>query len=282
MNRRIILAVALALTLAPQTFAAPTWLKDVAAAQKAAKAKNQLILVDMFADWCGWCHRFEREVFPAEAFQKATNDIVLLRLNTEDGKEGTQFAQKFGVTSLPTFLLLTPDLTMAGMIRGYSPAPDFVRMLGETRQKHQQFLTRVKNEANLGKDYMGRLELAKEFTSRSAFNESDLRLRKLVAEKGVPVAIRDEAYYQLAVSQVMQSKFDDAVKTIAQLTSLSRLGESVEHARLLRAEIYMQQGKLAAARDEFLQFKAAFPNSPLNRNVDQVLPEIEKRLGGNN
>jgi thioredoxin-related protein len=280
LKRRIIVAAVLALTLAPQTFAAGTWLKDVTAAQKAAKAKNQLILVDMFAEWCGWCHRFEREVFPAEAFQKATNDIVLLRLNTEDGAEGTKFAQKFGVTSLPTFLLLTPDLTMAGMIRGYSPATEFVRMLGETRQKHQQFLVRVKNEANLGKDYMGRLELAKEFTSRSAYAESDPRLRKLVAEKGIPPGIRDEAYYQLAVSQVMQAKFDDAIKTIGQLTALSKLGESVEHARLLRGEIYMQQGNLTAARDEFRSFKAMFPNSPLIRNVDQVLPEIEKRLGG--
>jgi thioredoxin-related protein len=280
LKRRIIVAAALALTLAPQTFAAGIWLKDLTAAQKAAKAKNQLILVDMFAEWCGWCHRFELEVFPAEVFQKATNDIILLRLNTEDGAEGTKFAQKFGVTSLPTFLLLTPDLTMAGMIRGYSPATDFVRMLGETRQKHQQFLVRVKNEANLAKDYMGRLELAKEFTSRSAYTDSDTRLRKLVAEKGIPAGIRDEAYYQLAVSQVMQSKFDDAIKTIGQLTSLSKLGESVEHARLLRAEIYMQQGNLTAARDEFRAFKATFPNSPLIRNVDQVLPEIEKRLGG--
>jgi thioredoxin-related protein len=280
LNRRSLFAAVLALALAPQTFAAGTWLKSVDAAQKAAKEKNQLILVDMFAEWCGWCHRFEREVFPSEAFQKATGDLVLLRLDTEDGKEGTQLSRKFGVTSLPTFVLLTPDLTMAGQIRGYAPPAQFAQMLAETRTKHEQFQLRVKNEKNLGKDWVSRLQLAKEFTARSAFDQSEPRLRKLTAEKGIPAAIRDEAYYELALAQVLQGKYVEGAKVIKELNGLSKLGESVERSRLLLGQIYMQQGNLPAARDEFRNFKLTFPNSPLNANIDQVLPELEKRIGG--
>ena len=130
----------MALVLVPHAHAG-TWLKTVAAAQKVAKEKKQLILVDMFAEWCGWCHRFEREVFPSKAFQDATADLVLLRLNTEDGKEGTQMSRKFGVTSLPTFLLLTPELTSAGQIRGYSPPGPFAQKLKETRNAHTTFMS---------------------------------------------------------------------------------------------------------------------------------------------
>jgi Flp pilus assembly protein TadD len=54
----------------------------------------------------------------------------------------------------------------------------------------------------------------------------------------------------------------------------------VERARLLNGQIYMQQGNLVGARDEFRAFKEMFPNSPLIRNVDAVLPELEKRLNG--
>lgn len=279
MKRRILLSAVLALALAPQTFAG-AWLKTVAEAQKVAKEKNRLILVDMFAEWCGWCHRFEREVFPSEVFQKATADIVLLRLDTEDGKEGTQLARKYGVTSLPTFVLLTPDMTMAGQIRGYAPPAKFVEMLKETRTKHDQFMRRVKNEATLGKDWVQRLELAKDFTARMAYDKSEPRLRKLTTEKGVPAAIRDEAFYELAVVFVMQNKYTDAQKVITDLNSLSKLGESVERSRLLLGQIYMQQGNLVRARDEFRAFKERFPNSPLMQNVNQVLPELEKRTGG--
>ena len=271
----------MALVLVPQAFAG-TWLKTVDAAQKVAKEKKQLILVDMFAEWCGWCHRFEREVFPSKAFQDATADLVLLRLNTEDGKEGTQMSRKFGVTSLPTFLLLTPELTSAGQIRGYAPPEPFAQKLKETRKAHTTFMHRVKNEASISKDYFQRLALAQEFTQRNDFAQAEVRLRKLMKEKGVPAAVRDQAYYELAVGYALQNKLTDAQKIIRELLMLSRFGEAVERARLLLGQTYLQQGNLQLARDEFRNFKDLFPESPLMANIDQVLPELEKRLASQN
>lgn len=277
--KRIALIAAFAVLLAPQSFAGAGWIKNVAAAQKAAKAKDRLILVDMFAQWCGWCHRFEAEVFPSEVFQQATDDMVLLRLDTEDGAEGTKMAQRFQITSLPTFLVLTPDLTLAGIIRGYAAPKDFVSMLKDTRSKHDKFLALVASEKTFGKDYQKRLDLAREFNMRSAFTDSESRLKKLTIEKGVPVAIRDQAYYDLAVSQILQKKYADSLATTKALLNLSKSGEPVERAFLLQAQIYMEMGNLAAARDQFRKFKQMFPSSGLNRNVDMVLPDLDRRLG---
>ena len=278
MNRRIVLLVVLALTLTTPAFAGGTWHKSVAAAQKVAKEKNQLILVDMFAQWCGWCHRFEREVFPSEAFQDATKDIVLLRLDTEDKGEGTQYAQKFAVTQLPTFLLLAPDLSLAGMIRGYAPPKDFVVSLNKTRGEFAAFNKRVKDEASIAKDYKQRFELAKEFMSRAAFDKSESRLKKLTTEKGVPQPIRDDAYYHLAMSYAMQNRYDEGLKVIRALHGISKTGDPVERAKLLAGQIYLQQGNLLSAANEFRSFKKAYPNSPLIKNVDMFLPDIERRL----
>jgi len=270
--------IVVALTAAPGLFAGGTWHKTVAAAQKMAKEKNQLILIDMFAEWCGWCHRFEREVFPSQVFQDATKDIVLLRLNTEDGAEGTQIARKYSVTSLPTFVLLDPELSVAGMLRGYAPPNDFVKELKETRKRYTDFQTRVSNEASIAKDPVQRLALAKEFTQRGMYDKADARFRKLTKEKGIPVAIRDEAYYNLAINYVVQSKLNEGMAVIRELTSLSKLGESVERARILAGEIYFQQGNMLGAANELRSFKKAFPNSQLLPNVELLLPEIERRL----
>ena len=278
MNRRLSLVVVVALAAAPQLFAGRVWHKSVAPAQKEAQAKNQLILVDMFAEWCGWCHRFEQEVFPSEAFQNATSDIVLLRLDTEDGKEGTQFAKKYAVTSLPTFLVLAPDLSIAGLLRGYAPPNDFAESLKQTRKQYADFTKRANNEAAIAKDPVQRLALAKEFTQRGVYPKAEDRLKKLTTDKGIPVAIRDDAFYNLAIAYTIQNKLDDALTAIRQLTSLSKLGEPVENARMLAGQIYLQQGNLLSAANEFRSFKKSYPTSPLVPTIDMLLPEIEKKL----
>ena len=55
MKRIISIAALLAVFVVPQADAA--FLKTVAAAQKKAKEKNQLIFVDLFAEWCRRSHR---------------------------------------------------------------------------------------------------------------------------------------------------------------------------------------------------------------------------------
>lgn len=266
------------LFLADSAFAANPWLKSVAAAQKSAAQKKSYILVDMFAEWCGWCHRFEREVFPSQAFQNATDDIVLLRLDTEDGGEGTKMARKYSVTSLPTFLLLNPDLTLAGQIRGYAPPNEFAKMLAQTRQNHASFLERLTTESKYARDYPKRLTLAKELSERFDYGKAEPRLRKLTTEKGVPVATRDEAYYVLAAILAIQEKETESLAVIRQLNTASKSGLAVENSRFLAGQIYLKQGNLKAAANELRGLKTAFPNSPLVPNVDQMLPDIERRL----
>ncbi len=275
--KRIVLLAATCILLAQQ-LSANTWLKSYTAAQKKAKEKNALIFVDLFADWCGWCHKMEEEVFPAEAFQKATENKVLLRLNTEDAGEGTKVSQQFGVTSLPTFLLLTPNGTVAGVIRGYYPAGEFVKALSDTEAKYKEFVKRAATEDSIAKNYDKRLDLAKEFRARYELPESEERFKKLTTEAGVPQKIRDEAYYELALTQVVGKHYDEGLKTIRKFGSVQNKGEPYEKARLLAGDIYVQQGNFQSAVNELRAFKVTFPNSQYVQNVDVVLPQLEQRL----
>jgi len=276
--KRTVLLAATCILLIAQQLSANTWLKSYAAAQKKAKDKNALIFVDLFADWCGWCHKMEEEVFPAEAFQKATENKVLLRLNTEDAGEGTKVSQQFGVTSLPTFLLLTPKGTVAGVIRGYYPANEFVKAISDTESKYKDFVTRAASEDSIATNYDKRLDLAKEFRARYELPESEERFKKLTTEAGVPQKIRDEAYYELALTQVVGKRYDEGLKTIRKFGSVQNKGESYEKARLLAGDIYVQQGNFQSAVNELRAFKVTFPNSQYVQNVDVVLPQLEQRL----
>jgi thioredoxin-related protein len=277
--KRTALLVVAALLFVQQAAASP-WLKDVATAQKKAKEKNQLIFVDLFADWCGWCHRFEQEVIPSQAFQNATDKMVLLRLNTEDGKDGTKFAREYNINSLPTFLVLNPDLVIAGMIKGYVPSAEFPKSLEDVEGKYGDFMKRVADEPNFSKDYAKRFSLAKEFESRAAYAQSETRLHKLLGEPGIPASVRDDAYFELALTQILQKKFDEARKTIARFATLQNKGDAYERSRLLVGDIYMQQGNVVAALNEYRSFRTKYPNSQYNRNLDMMIPQLEKQVGG--
>ena len=277
--KRSALLAAVAVLLVVQQASAGTWLTSLNAAQKRAKERKQLIFVDLFAEWCGWCHKMEQEVFPSEAFQKVTADKVLLRLNTEDGGEGTKLAQQYGINSLPTFLVLTPEMTVAGVISGYFPASAAAKTMTSVETGYSEFKKRVANESSIGGDYQKRLDLAKELRAHYALSDSEKRLRKLTHETGVPTDIRDEAWYQLAVTQAMAKKYDDSLKTLRDFAAVQNKGTAFERSRLLTGDIYVQQGNYSGAITEFKKFKQTFPNSPLIANVDMVLPQLERMSG---
>ena len=278
--RRILLLAALVTVInVPQTFAVAAWTKSVAAAQKAAKADNKMIFVDLFAQWCGWCHKFEADVYPTDQFQKATSKMVLLRLDTEDGAHGTAFAQRYQISSLPTFVVLNHDMTVIGLIRGYAPAPDFVKMLDGTIAKYKSFQKLVSTETTFSKDYEKRFELAKEFRLRQDYNKSEPRLKKLTIEKGVPPELRDQAYYELGLLYLVQGRYVEVTKTVDAFGKVQNEGEPYERSRLLMTDVCIARGDLRCAADSLHSFKDEFPNSPLIPNVDMMLPSIERQLG---
>lgn len=274
--KRTTLFVFLAL-FASQQMSGATWYKSIAEAQAAAKKKNALIFIDMFAEWCGWCHRMEQEVFPSEKFQQATSDMVLLRVNTEDRGEGTKLAREFEVRSLPTFLILTPDMSVAGVIMGYAPSAEFAGKVTTTRQDYTSFKKRLANEAAISKDYEKRLDLSKELIGRRSFGEAEKRLKKLSAEPAAPKNIREAASYNLALAMTSQKKLDAALPVLTALLSRVSKGEPAEMGRILLGQIYYEQGKFDAALRELQKFKASFPNSPMMASVNSIIPQVEQQ-----
>ena len=128
-----------------ESFAAPplakpvaeaAWHADLASARTEARREGRLILVDLYADWCGWCKAMERKVFETSKFrQHAQDQLVLLRVDTEDRAEGTELRRHYGANTLPTTLLLTEELTVVARIEGFMPLDPFFESL-ESAEAH--------------------------------------------------------------------------------------------------------------------------------------------------
>lgn len=68
--------------------------------------KNEIVLIDFFADWCGPCKNF------APVFEKASEkhqDVKFAKCNTE---EEQQLAAAFGVRSIPTLAIFREKILL--------------------------------------------------------------------------------------------------------------------------------------------------------------------------
>ncbi|HEV2719778.1 MAG TPA: thioredoxin family protein [Thermoanaerobaculia bacterium] len=275
MRKLAIVALALAIS---STASASPWIKSYTQAQKKAKEKKSFIFVDLFADWCGWCHKFEQDVIPSEAFQKVTDDMVLLRLNTEDQGEGTTLSRHYNVSSLPTFLVLDSEGIVVGIIRGYQVPNDFATSIKDVEGRYATFMKKVSTENTFANDFQKRLDVAKEFRARYALLQAETRFKKILGERSVPAAVRDETYYELALTQMMAKKYDDSLGTIQKFATVQNKGEQYEKSRLLIGDLYLQEGKYDKAVAEYRSFKANFPQSQYVKNVDMLLPQLERQI----
>ena len=89
-----------------------TWYNDITLASEAAvKAEKPLMLFFTGSDWCGWCHRLQREVFNTEQFNTwAAMDVILCEIDFPKYKvlpqniqeQNQRLQQQFGVQAYPT------------------------------------------------------------------------------------------------------------------------------------------------------------------------------------
>lgn len=94
----------------------------------AAKAANQYVMLDLFAEWCVACKEFEHITFADAGVKTEMAKIRLLRIDvTKATDEDQQVLDKFSVLGLPTLLFFAPngsELTQS-RVTGFMPPSEF-------------------------------------------------------------------------------------------------------------------------------------------------------------
>ncbi len=78
--------------------------------------------------WCGPCRELDKEVFATPGFQAYARSIVSIDVDAST-PEGKPVAERFGIQSYPTMVVMAPDGTEIERFFGFHPAFDFVRTI---------------------------------------------------------------------------------------------------------------------------------------------------------
>ena len=77
------------------------------------------------ADWCVWCKTLDSTTYKDSAVVKLVGEkMVPLKVDVDHG--GREAARRWGVSGLPTILILSPEGKELGRIPGYLKARDFL------------------------------------------------------------------------------------------------------------------------------------------------------------
>lgn len=102
-----------------------------------AKAQNQYVMLDLFAEWCVACKEFEHITFADGGVKTEMAKIRLLRIDvTKATEQDQQVLDKFQVLGLPTLLFFAPngsELTTS-RITGFMGPVDFKAHLIQLQQ----------------------------------------------------------------------------------------------------------------------------------------------------
>lgn len=111
------------------------WLKDFEAAQVISRDEGKPLLLYFTASWCPPCQQMKRNVFSQEeagTFIRSKAVPVLMDVTDPDEKTAA-IAQKHGVGSIPTMILMNADSTVITEHVGYMSLEELRGWLSKER-----------------------------------------------------------------------------------------------------------------------------------------------------
>jgi len=211
--RSFIAACAVALAWSGAAAAADKieWTKSFDEALKAAKDGKKLVMVDVYADWCGPCKMLDKQTFSnAKVVEFAKKKLVALKVDTET-KEGEELQKKFKVEGLPTILFLDGDGKEQDRLVGFLPAGPFLTKIDVFHKAFAEMpglLAKLKDSPG---DVKAAIDAITVYAARGKLTDAE---KVLAAAMKAGAAEKDlaAAYNAIGDSHQEAGRFDQAVR----------------------------------------------------------------------
>jgi thioredoxin-related protein len=136
---RYLLGIVLTSLICSTAFAQTIEWKSMEEAQNLASQNNKKVMLYAEAEWCGYCKKMNKQVFPKASVADSLNkyfypvriDIESDRKLTFNGKEYTEksLSRKFQVYSTPTTIFFDSNGKVIGTQPGFLPSEVFDKLL---------------------------------------------------------------------------------------------------------------------------------------------------------
>jgi thioredoxin-related protein len=282
--RRTLVALALASALVAPAAAAETsarivWTTGFAAALAKAGASGRPLMVEFWAEWCGWCHVFERTTFADADVVHLARDFVAVRIDTEGTPDQVQVAERYGITGLPTILFLAPSGRTVLQVSGYQKPAQFARTLEAAKQQSAQVSGWERAIAARPDDADALLRLGMLALDTEAVDEArDLLARAYRADAKLSVTDRKHLRLVLGAIRSVEHKYAESEALLKEGLALRPADPENDAQTLLTlGRLYASSGKPAEASTALKRLVREHPQSLAAARGRQLLAYLAVR-----
>ena len=254
------------------------WERSFETALKKAKAQNKPLMVDFWADWCGWCHRLDETTYVEPNVVRLSKEFVPVKVNTEGGRNETLVALKYGVSDLPTIAFISPSGRLIQRLTGFQGPGQFPRVMAAAREAATQVLGW---EAAIEKDPRNAEALVKlgvAMYEQEAYEESrDLLIQATRVDGERPVEERKQVRMMLAIIRHYEQRYTDAEALLKDALSLRPAGAHEAQILYILGRTYKAWGRFDRARPVLEQVVQSYPESPFAQRAQETLVALERK-----
>jgi len=104
-----------------------SWQSNIQGAVDKAKQAGLPLLIQVSAEWCPHCVRMKRETFADPQLSNIINQrFVAVEVDADRQRD---FIKQMGIQSLPTTLVVAPDLRILDRLQGFQSADQLMKVL---------------------------------------------------------------------------------------------------------------------------------------------------------
>jgi thioredoxin-like negative regulator of GroEL len=272
------IGLAVAALLAGGTTHGIQWQRNFEEALKKAKAANKPVMVDFWAEWCGWCHRLDQTTYVDPIVVKLAQDFVAVKVDTEGSRRDVDVAARYDVSSLPTIAFLSPGGRQILRLNGFQGPGEFPRTMKQAKDLAGKVLAW---EAALDRDPGDAKALAGlgvHLFEQEFYEESrELLDRAKSADRNRPVDDRKQVRMLLGIIQNYDRKFPQAESVLKDALALKPASHYDPKLLFVLGRTYVAWGRIAEARTVLREVLDVHGQSPVAQKARETLLTLDRR-----
>lgn len=112
------------------------WIYSLDEALSKSKAEGKTIMIDVFADWCGWCTKLDEDTYSSPEVVELSKNFINLKIDSDNNlKDYKILREKFNITGFPAILFIDGEYNLVHRIGGYVGADRFINEVKKMNSK---------------------------------------------------------------------------------------------------------------------------------------------------